>query len=145
MRLAGAQKGLITARRAAFAIGAVTVVVTVASGIAMTWIDPEDFGSVWDGMWWAVQTVTTVGYGDAVPHTQAGRALAVLVMLTAIGFISVVTAAITAAFIESARQRLETEGDDEFEDPQQSTLVAELETISKRLEHLESLLEKRAG
>ena len=61
------------------------------------------------GLWWAVQTVTTVGYGDTVPQTLAGRALATLVMLTGIGFISVVTAAITAAFIESARRRLDAE------------------------------------
>ena len=38
----------------------------------MRWVDKDDFSSVWDGMWWAVQTVTTVGYGDAVPTTVAG-------------------------------------------------------------------------
>ncbi len=109
----------------------------------MRWVDNEDFSSVWDGMWWAVQTVTTVGYGDAVPTTAAGRGLAVLVMVTAIGFISVVTAAITAAFIESARQRLEEEqGADPLDDPATVNLITELEEIATRLDRLESKLDK---
>jgi voltage-gated potassium channel len=141
LRLAGAQKGTITARGAAFAIATVTVLITVTSGVAMRWIDNDDFSSVWDGMWWAVQTVTTVGYGDAVPTTGAGRALATLVMLTAIGFIAVVTAAITAAFIESARKRLEEE-EGAFVDPSTATLVAEVKEIASRIDRLDAKLDQ---
>ncbi len=144
LRIAGAQKGTITARRAAFAIAMVTVVITVASGVAMRSIDSEEFGSVWDGMWWAVQTVTTVGYGDAVPTTVAGRTLAMLVMVTAIGFIAVVTAAITAAFIESARKRLEEE-EGALVDPSTATLVAEVKEIASRLDRLDAKLDKLSG
>src|SRR5688572_12258136 len=85
-----------TVRRAVRAIAGVTIVVTVASGVAMRFIDSEDFPNVWLGLWWAAQTVTTVGYGDVTPTHPAGRLLAIVVMLSGIGFITVVTATITA-------------------------------------------------
>jgi voltage-gated potassium channel len=133
------EEATITARRAALAIGAVTVFVTVASGIAMRWVDHTDFDSVWLGLWWAVQTVTTVGYGDTVPTTSAGKFLATLVMVVGIGFIAVVTAAITAAFIESARRRLAADAVDPLEDPTSD----QLDEVLKRLERLEALLSER--
>jgi voltage-gated potassium channel len=142
--LGGSGSTTITARRAALAIGVMTVFVTVVSGILMVWIDSKDFDTRWQGLWWAVQTVTTVGYGDAVPTTGAGQALAALVMLTGIGFLAVVTAAITAAFIESARKRFAEMGSDPLEDAQADTMARQVEEILTRLERVESLLEKRA-
>jgi voltage-gated potassium channel Kch len=53
----------------------------------------------WDGVWWAIVTVTTVGYGDIVPKTDAGRVIGVIVMLGGIGFLAVLTAAIAQRFI----------------------------------------------
>ena len=138
MRVAGASD-TITARKAALLIGIATVLVTVVSGILMRWVDQTDFDSIWLGLWWAVQTVTTVGYGDTVPQTVAGRALATLVMLTGIGFISVVTAAITAAFIESARRRLAEEKADLLEDDTDHRL----DDVLTRLERIETLLHER--
>lgn len=131
----------ITARRAALLIGIATVLVTLVSGILMRWVDQTDFDNIWLGLWWAVQTVTTVGYGDTVPQTVAGRVLATLVMLTGIGFISVVTAAITAAFIESARRRLteEAAASDLLEDETDHRL----DDVLTRLERIETLLGER--
>jgi voltage-gated potassium channel len=71
----------------------------------MTVIDREQFPSIGSGLWWAAQTVTTVGYGDDVPVSFAGRLLAVAVMLIGIGFLTVITAAITSTFV--ARSSLE--------------------------------------
>ena len=45
----------------------------VASGVLIRFVDHHDFPNVWLGMWWALQTVTTVGYGDVVPTQLAGR------------------------------------------------------------------------
>ena len=84
-------------------IAAVTLPVTLASGVAMHLVDRREFPTIGGGVWWAAQTVTTVGYGDVVPHGTAGRAVAVVVMLSAVAFVTVVTAAVTAILIDRSR------------------------------------------
>ena len=120
-----------TARRAAVAIAVVTAAITVAGGMLMTVLDRKEFDNVWIGLWWAVQTVTTVGYGDVTPKSPWGRILAGVVMLAGIGFLTVVTAAITAALVEGARRRRDVAGD---------RLEAKVDEVSARLERLEALL-----
>ena len=67
-----------TPRGAAGVIAAATTVITFAAALLMTVVDHENFPSLGSGLWWAAQTVTTVGYGDDVPHdrqrTAPGRA-----------------------------------------------------------------------
>ena len=94
-----------TPRGAAVVIATVSTSITVAAGVLMTVADRERYPSVGSGLWWAVQTVTTVGYGDNVPQTFASRLVAVFVMLFGIGFLTVITAAITSTFV--ARSRVE--------------------------------------
>jgi voltage-gated potassium channel len=126
----------VTILRAGAGIGIVTLVVTVACGIIMWLADPEAFPTNGRGMWWAVQTVTTVGYGDAVPRNVVGKSVAAIVMLTGIAFISVLTAAITAGLIESARHRISaTRGADPIE--------SKLDQINERLAALETALRER--
>ena len=84
-----------TPRTAAAVIATVTTTITVAAGLLMTVIDHKGFPSLGSGLWWAVQTVTTVGYGDHVPETATGQVLAAVVMLLGIGFVTVITASIT--------------------------------------------------
>ncbi len=86
-----------TPRGAAIVIATVSTVMTVGAGSVMTVFDHENYPSVGSGLWWAAQTVTTVGYGDDVPTTLAGRLVAVLVMLLGIGFLTVITAATKVA------------------------------------------------
>lgn len=57
--------------------------------------------STWEGMWWAITTVTTVGYGDMTPQTDAGRAIAIFVMFVGIGFVAILTAAAAERFMRS--------------------------------------------
>src|SRR6185503_13084708 len=83
-----------TPRRASVIIAAVTTAITIGAGLLMTVVDRHDFPTIGGGLWWAVQTVTTVGYGDKVPVTTAGRILAAIVMLQGIGLVTVITAAI---------------------------------------------------
>ena len=123
-------------RGAWVATATVTLVVTILAGILMQLTDPDSFPSVWSGLWWAVQTTTTVGYGDVVPGSAAGRLIATLVMLGGIGFISVTTAGITTAFVESARRRRAAAGTD---DP----VALEVRELRRQVEALTA--EVRAG
>jgi voltage-gated potassium channel len=126
----------LTARRAIGIIIVATVLITLAGGITIRLLDSKDFGSIGEGMWWAVQTVTTVGYGDVVPTGTAGRLIGSIVMLSGIAFISLVTASVTALLVEQARQRQGT-GTDPVE--------AKLDRISTRLEAIEARLEARSS
>lgn len=78
---------------------------TLIGGILIRLSDPDEFESVWEGLWWSVQTVTTVGYGDVVPQTVLGRVVAMVVMVVGIAFITVSTAAIASAFVEAGRRQ----------------------------------------
>ena len=60
-----------------------TVMVVVVGGALMRFIDHNEYSSIWVGMWWAIQTVTTVGYGDVTPENPAGRIVATVLMLEA--------------------------------------------------------------
>jgi voltage-gated potassium channel len=57
-----------------------------------------------DGLWWAVTTVTTVGYGDRYPTTAEGRMLAVLLMITGISLVGVITASVAAWFVKMSQE-----------------------------------------
>ena len=120
-----------TPRSAAIVIAAATTLTAVAAGILMTVVDRENYPSIGAGLWWAAQTVTTVGYGDSVPVTVPGRLLAVLVMLLGISFLTVITAAITSAFV--TRSRLEQTRSD-AEPP----TAEQLREIERRLERIEA-------
>ena len=85
-------------------------------------------------MWWAVQTVTTVGYGDARSRRPTlGQILAAVVMLLGIGFVTVITASITGAFVARSRR------EQHLERPGRAT-AGELQEIIERLERIEAAL-----
>lgn len=127
----------LTARRAGQIIGLFTVAVTLISGVLMWVFDHKEYPSLGVALWWAVQTVTTIGYGDVTPAEPVGRVIAVFVMLSGIGFLTVVTASITAVFIESARRRVGEQSGHGIE--------AKLEHLDDRLRRIEALLEGRHG
>jgi voltage-gated potassium channel len=119
----------LTPARAGWAIASATAAVTVACGIVIRFVDHTDFHTVGQGMWWAVQTVTTVGYGDLVPTRTAGRLVGAVLMLSGIGFLTVVTAVVTAAFLETVRRRMG--------DPGHAEVIEKLDELSARLAALE--------
>jgi len=86
-------------RGAAIVIASASIAVTFGSALLMTIADHKNYPSVGSGLWWAVQTVTTVGYGDHTPVTVPGRLVAAFVMLVGIGYLTVITAAITSTFV----------------------------------------------
>jgi voltage-gated potassium channel len=120
-----------TPRGAAIVIATTSLVITFATGVLMTIVDRDQFPSIGSGLWWAVQTTTTVGYGDNVPTTVGGRFLAAFVMLVGIGFLTVITAAITSTFV--SRSRLEP-----AESDAETSIAEQLRQINARLERIES-------
>ena len=102
--------------------------VSIACAVLAKLVARNDFPTFGRALWWSVQTVTTVGYGDIVPRTDAGRALAALLMVSAIAFLSVFTAAISAGFVH----RMQTRRGRATEE----RLLAALERIELRLDAL---------
>ena len=123
-----------TPRGAAIVIATASTVITVVAGVFMTVVERDTYPSVGSGLWWAAQTVTTVGYGDNVPTSSAGRVIAVLVMLLGIGFLTVVTAAITSTFVAHARRVDQAPSDAE------TAMVEDLRQLGRRLERIEAAL-----
>ena len=121
----------VTPRGAATVIATATIVITFAAGALMTVLDRDTFPTIGSGLWWAVQTTTTVGYGDNVPTSFAGRLLAAFVMLVGIGFLTIITAAITSTFV--SRSRLEPADSDA-----ETSIAEQLRQINARLERIEA-------
>jgi voltage-gated potassium channel len=66
---------------------------------------PEVFGSILDSMWWAMATLTTVGYGDVTPVTAGGRIVGSIVMVLGIGVFALWTSIFAAGYMEEASRR----------------------------------------
>lgn len=114
-------------------LAAVTFALSAAAGILIHWIDKESFPTVGTGIWWAVVTFCTVGYGDYVPNDSLGRFVAGVVMVFAITFITVITALVTSALVAGEqRRRAESEG------ARYPAIHEALARIEERLEKIES-------
>jgi voltage-gated potassium channel len=123
----------LTARRAAAIIAGVALLITVGGGVLARLLDHQEYPTIGRGLWFALQTVTTVGYGDVTPRHTDGRLIAAIVMLTGIGFLAVITASVTASLIESSRRRFaESERD----------LTRQLHEVSERLVRIEASLDR---
>jgi voltage-gated potassium channel Kch len=129
-------------RTAAAVIVTATTVVVVAGGVLMRLLDHGEYADIWVGIWWALQTVTTVGYGDVTPKNPSGRIIATFVMLQGIAFLAITTAAITSTFVARAtKERDMAHAADE--DDAEVRMEARLESIDQRLDRLEKMLAGR--
>jgi voltage-gated potassium channel len=128
-----------TPRGAAIVIASVSTAITVLAGLLVTVVEHKTYPSIGTGLWWAAQTVTTVGYGDIVPTSVAGRLIAVFVMFLGIGFLTVVTAAITSTFVAHARRVDQTPSDVE------TSMAHQLRQLDGRLERIEAALDRSSS
>jgi voltage-gated potassium channel len=88
-------------------------------------------------LWWTLATISTVGYGDSYPVTFEGRLVAASLMVAGIALLGVVTASIASWFVESLRRTEEVAQDLEQTEAQLAAVLAELKSISARLDALE--------
>jgi voltage-gated potassium channel len=106
-----ARKGL-RPRVAASVIAVLWLIAIVVFGVVERLADPDSFDTIWEGMWWATQTVTTVGYGDVVPAEPGGKAIATVLMVGGLSFFAVITGLITSVFVTRAQEERRAQGAD---------------------------------
>jgi voltage-gated potassium channel len=124
-----------TPRVAASLIAGLWALGVVVFGVLERLVDPDSFDNVWLGMWWALQTVTTVGYGDVVPGGTAGKLIAAFLMLGGLSLFAVVTGAVTSIFV--AQAQAERQGSPE--DP----VMRRFDEISTELQAIKADLARR--
>ncbi len=128
--LVGAKALLV--RRGLHYIMLTALIVVITAGSLVTIFERDSPGatitSFPDGLWWAMSTVTTVGYGDMTPRTSIGRGVGVALMLVGVGLFGVITANFSAFFIEA--------GADES--------AIHLKEVNERLKRLEAMLLARS-
>jgi voltage-gated potassium channel len=131
------QGKVLRPRVAASLIVSLWAVGVVVFGVVERLVNPETFGNVWLAMWWALQTVTTVGYGDVVPGNTAGKVIAAFLMLGGLSLYAVLTGAITSAFVAEAQARRRAGRDDPVTGRLEEMSV-QLEAIRAELARLDS-------
>jgi hypothetical protein len=123
----------LSARRAAGIIAGFTLLLAIGGGFLERVVDHQEFHTTGKGLWFALQTVTTVGYGDVTPTQWDGRAIAIVIMLSGIGFLAVITASVTASLIESSRRRVHARDE--------ADLHRMLGEVTERLTRIEAALD----
>jgi voltage-gated potassium channel Kch len=124
-------------RNAAAVIVIATALVVLGSGVVISLIDSEEYPNVGIGMWWALETVTTVGYGDVTPKNVAGKLVGAAVMLEGTAFIAIVTAVITSTFVARATR--------DYEAKLAKDDVSDREIMERRFDALERKLDDLAA
>jgi voltage-gated potassium channel Kch len=112
---------------------AVTGAAVLAGGWLVSLLEPESFETIGEGLWWAVTTVTTVGYGDVVPSTGAGRVIGVALMLTGFACLAFVTATMASMIVSEVRE------EERLIEREESEVLSLLTEMNRRLERLERL------
>jgi voltage-gated potassium channel len=122
----------LTLLRAVRTIVAVALALVAVAGLLERLVEPETFTSIGLAYWWAAMTVTTVGYGDIVPHTVSGRIVAVALMLVGFSLIPLLASAIVSVLVS---KRSQAERDKDEQERQEN--AAALSRIEERLARIE--------
>ena len=139
------RSGKAVASRRVFAyLAGATAVIGIGAGILVTIIDHKDFPTVGDGIWWAIVTLGTVGYGDIVPHTGWGRVVGAVVIVVGVTFISFLTATVTSMFVSADQDERAAEAKEAQAAREAETQVL-LRELRERSAALEAKLEALAG
>ncbi len=134
----------VSIRNALSVIVGGTAAIIILAALSIRTVDHREYRTLGRALWWSIQTVTTVGYGDVTPRFTSGRIVAAAVMLWGVAFLAILTAAITSTFVARAtRERMnvdavEAEGAAERID-------AHLADLALRLDRMEKTLSRLAG
>jgi len=120
-----------------------TFAIGLAAGFVVTLVDKRDFPTFGAGVWWAIVTLGTVGYGDIVPHTAWGRVVGSLVIVFGVTFIAFLTATVTSAFVATEEQEARAR-EREREERSEAELRELLRVLKTQLDVIESKLDGRS-
>ncbi len=134
------------ARSVTIGLALAFVTLGLAGAIVMRIADPHNFPSLGLAFWWAIETITTVGYGDHVPTTTAGRLVGAVEMVVGVSFIAFLTAGVTSTVIQ--RAAAPAEHDDRASTQKNTEAIvaaltdnkAAIDDLGRRLDHIESKL-----
>ena len=135
-------KDAVASRRVFPYLAGTTASLAVLVGFVATIVDRKDFPTFGDGVWWAIVTLATVGYGDIVPTTAWGRVLGGIVIVIGVTFLSFLTATVTSLFV-SVEQEAEQAKEHEFHVASDNETRELLRQLDSRLAAIERTL--RAG
>lgn len=102
------KRAFILAKNDLIIFGAVAMMTIYITGVGIYFFEnekqPEVFSSILDGIWWAIVTLTTVGYGDAFPITMEGKMFTFVILIIGLAIVSVPTALIASALTEARNE-----------------------------------------
>ena len=140
-RLMTAKGALATGQIVVLSVVLLTWVSAVAVFNAEMGVPGSDIVTFGDALWWAVVTMTTVGYGDFTPVSAAGRAIAVVLMVVGIALLGVITASVASWFVTLTNSR--NDSDHQEEDAQRDREIVEMrQEIASLHSKLDALLKE---
>jgi voltage-gated potassium channel len=122
----------LTLRKAVGLIVAVATSLAIGAAVLERLLEPEVFDTYPHALWFAITTVSTVGYGDIVPESGAGRMVASALMLTGLGLIPLITSVVVSILVS---QRSREAREQEMQDLR--LILERLDSVDRRLETLE--------
>jgi voltage-gated potassium channel len=137
---------IVNARSVTLGLALTFVLLALVGAVVERIIDPHDFPSIGLALWWSLQTVTTVGYGDVVPTTAVGRLIGGVELVLSVSFVAFLTAGVTSAVVERSRAKAEELKRDRQERDARTIVEALTETreaitaLDRRLDTIESKL-----
>ena len=137
---------IVNARSLTLGLAATFLGLAFAGAILMRIVDRHDFPNLGLAAWWALQTITTVGYGDVVPTTNLGRIVGSVELVLGISFITFLTAGVTSTVIQRSAQRAQESESAQRQRDLQTIVDALARTrhaiadLDKRLDNIESRL-----
>jgi voltage-gated potassium channel len=137
---------IANARSVTLGLAVTFVLLALLGAVVERIVDPHDFPTIGLALWWSLQTVTTVGYGDVVPTTDVGRLIGGAELVIGVSFIAFLTAGVTSTVVEGARAKAEGASRDEQARQAHAIVEALTETraaiaaLDRRLDTIESKL-----
>jgi voltage-gated potassium channel Kch len=116
-----------------------TTALGLLAGFLATLLAPDDFPTFGTGVWWAIVTLGTVGYGDVVPHTAWGRVLGGVLIVVGVTFLAFLIAIVTSYFV-SADEQEKVRRESEQRESELVEAMAALRRIEARLDAIEARL-----